>query len=164
MRLIEVLEESATDSLQRRIASLEAIMNDPAATAGERENARLLKDNLERKRASSIPTVETVLIQVLQNMNAYCEPPYYGAQLWGLNWIRFIEFLTSALRPYCTIVGRSPTSGDYSISMDYSRRIITISYNSSYMKVASPQHFIGKLLFADLKPIVERMVATSRAA
>ena len=163
MRLIEVLEESAADGLLRKLNALDAIIRDPSASDGEKRNAAVLKAKLQDKLNNAEPpkilNIEERLLSVLQNQRYYCDVDSFG-RISGVYWMKLIEFLNQEFSGLCKFIGKSPGRGDYSITTDFGNSTITISYNRSYHGIASHQaglHFLGKMLFADVKPLIDRM-------
>jgi hypothetical protein len=55
MRIYDMLAEETADDLFRKITALDAVINDAAATDGEKDNARRLKDRLQQRLKSDYP-------------------------------------------------------------------------------------------------------------
>jgi hypothetical protein len=55
MKIINILTEETADDLYRRIASLDAMMNDTATTPNEKESSANLKARLEKRLADKFP-------------------------------------------------------------------------------------------------------------
>lgn len=67
MRYYDILAEETADDLYRKIAALTAVINDAAATDGEKENARRLKDRLEQRLQTDYPNQKSSQITDLEN-------------------------------------------------------------------------------------------------
>lgn len=67
MRLYDMLAEETADDLYRKITALDAVINDAAATAGEKDNARSLKARLQQRLQTDYPGEKSSLVKDLEN-------------------------------------------------------------------------------------------------
>jgi len=67
MRLHDILTEETADDLYRKITALDAVINDAAATDGEKDNARRLKARLQQRLQTDYPGEKSSVIKDLEN-------------------------------------------------------------------------------------------------
>lgn len=155
MRLMEVLNPEV-DGIHRKMNALKAIINDRAASDGEKDNARRLLTVLSDKLSAQPASIDDRLMQILSAHGEYCT--YAGRYNVGLTWGNLIVVLNRHFGDMCKFYGTSPSRGDYQVSANYNMRTITICYSRGYELVPDINSLIGKLLFVDLKPMLQRMI------